>query len=205
MNDAVSVPTERLDLTAERILDAALEQFQLVGIRRSSVEDVARRAGVSRVTVYRRFPQKDRLIEAVVMRELRRVIATIDAESGDIEDATERLAESFVVMLRVVRGHALLGRMLAVEPDEVLRYLTVEAGPAIAVATAFAAEQIRRAQQEGQAPEYDPEPVAEILVRLAHSLLLTPEGVIPVADERAEREFARAHLAPLLRAGSSAT
>jgi hypothetical protein len=40
--------------------------------------------------------------------------------------------------------------------------------------------------------------VAEILARLTQSLLLTPEGVIPVDDESAERDFARAHLAPLI-------
>ncbi|MGY3205700.1 hypothetical protein ACVW19_006215 [Streptomyces sp. TE5632] len=41
------------DRMARRILDAALEQFTLLGLRRSSVDDVAKRACVSRVTVYR--------------------------------------------------------------------------------------------------------------------------------------------------------
>lgn len=189
---------EALDLVGEEILDAALEQFQLVGIRRSSVEDVARRAGVSRVTVYRRFPRKEVLIREMAAREVRRVVAAVDAETSGIEGFSDRVAESFVVMLRVVREHPLIKRLLVVEPDEMLRYLTIEGEAVIAIGTAYVAEEIRRAQRSGEAPEYDPEPVAEVLVRLAHSLLLTPAGVIPVNDEQAEREFARLHLTPLL-------
>ncbi len=195
-------PADSLDLVGEQILDAALEQFQLAGIRRSSVEDVARRAGVSRITVYRRFPRKEVLIAEMAAREVRRVVAAVDAETSSIDDFSERLVESFVVMLRVVRQHPLIKRLLAVEPDEMLRYLTIEGERVIAIGTAYAAEQIRRAQLAGEAPEYAPEPVAEILARLAHSLLLTPRGIIPVDDDQAEREFARLHLTPLLIRGA---
>nr|MDT0664452.1 helix-turn-helix domain-containing protein [Micromonospora sp. DSM 115978] len=60
------------DETRARILDAAYEQFCRTGIQRSTMEDVARRAGVSRITVYRRFATKDVLVEHVVRREFRR-------------------------------------------------------------------------------------------------------------------------------------
>lgn len=193
---------EALDLVGEQILDAALEQFQLIGIRRSSVEDVARRAAVSRITVYRRFPRKDILIREMAAREVRRVVAAVDADTSAIEGFSDRVAESFVVMLRVVRQHPLIKRLLAVEPDEMLRYLTIEGEAVIAIGTAYVAEQIRQAQQRGEAPDYDAEPVAEILTRLAHSLLLTPAGTIPLNDDQAEREFARQHLTPLLLRGA---
>lgn len=192
---------EPLDLTAERILDAALEQFSLIGIRRSSVEDVARRAGVTRVTVYRRFRRKDALVEAVVVRECRRTIAAVDARISPIAGAEERAVEGFVAMLDAVRNHPLVTRLLAVEPESVLRQLTIEGGRVIALGTAYCAEQIRRGQRDGELPAYDPEPVAEILARLAHSLLLTPEGVVPLSDERAARRFAREYLAPILSRG----
>jgi AcrR family transcriptional regulator len=189
---------ERLDLVSEQILDAALDQFQLVGIRRASVEDVARRAGVSRITVYRRFPRKEVLIEAVAMREARRLVAAVDAATSAISGFADQIVESFVVMLRLIREHPLVRQLLAVEPDEMLRTLTVRGGPVIAIGTTYVADQIRLAQQAGEASPYDPEPAAEILARLAQSLLLTPDGVIPVDDESAERDFARAHLAPLI-------
>jgi AcrR family transcriptional regulator len=200
MNSSVSLEDrlEPLDLVSEQILDAALEQFQLVGIRRASVEDVARRAGVSRITVYRRFPRKEVLIEAVAMREARRLVAAVDAATSTIDRFADRIVESFVGILRLVREHPLVRQLLAVEPDEMLRSLTIRGGPVIAIGTAYVTDQIRRAQETGEAPPYDPQPVAEILARLTQSLLLTPEGVIPVDDESAERDFARAHLAPLI-------
>jgi AcrR family transcriptional regulator len=189
---------EELDPVAEQILDAALEQFQLAGMRRSSVEDVARRAGVSRVTVYRRFPRKDALIAAMAARETRRVVAAIDARTSAVEGVSDRIAESFVLLLRVAREHPLMKQLLAVEPEEVLRLLTIDGEPVIAIGTAYVAAQIRRAQLEGEAPPYDPQPVAEIVARLAHSLILTPGGAVPVGDDQAAREFARTNIAPLI-------
>ena len=60
------------DEITTRVLDGAYEQFCRMGIRRSTMEDVARRAGVSRITVYRRFATKDALVEQVVRREFHR-------------------------------------------------------------------------------------------------------------------------------------
>jgi AcrR family transcriptional regulator len=187
------------DAMTERILDAALEQFQLVGLRRSTIDDVARRARVGRVTIYRRVGQKDQLVEAVILRELRRLFATVDAATAPLPRAEDRLAEGFAVVLRTVRHHPLFVRLLAVEPESVLPFLTVEGGPIIAITSAYLAGQIRLAQRAGQAPaDVEPEPVAEILARLAHSVLLTPHGGIPLDDDDQARAFARAHIAPLV-------
>jgi AcrR family transcriptional regulator len=198
----VTDPPELLDLTAERILDAALEQFEAEGIRRSSVEAVARRAGVTRVTVYRRFPRKEKLVDAVVAREARRLIAAADERISAIPDADERAVEGFVILLELVRGHALTRRLVAVEPESVLPALTVDAGPVLALGTAYVAEQIRRAQREGALPDYDPAPVAEVLVRFGHSALLAPHAVLDLDDETAVRRFAAEYLTPILKRGA---
>jgi AcrR family transcriptional regulator len=192
-------PVEPLDLTTERVLDAALEQFTRAGIKRSSVEAVARGAGVSRVTVYRRFPRKEALVGAVVLREVNRLIAEADQRTAPIVDAEERTVEGFVFLVDRMRNHPLTRRLLALEPESLLRSLTLDAGPVIALGTSYIAAQIRRGQREGAFADYDPEPVAEILARFAHSLLLTPEAVVDLGDEATARRFARAHLAPILR------
>src|SRR3954471_16034786 len=64
---------------SERILDAAAEQVEHFGVRRFTLDDVARRLGISRVTIYRYFPKRDALVEAVVLRELQRFLRAIDA------------------------------------------------------------------------------------------------------------------------------
>ena len=162
---ALGEESAELDLTAERILDAALEQFVLVGIRRSSVEDVARRAGVTRVTVYRRFPRKDALVEAwsfgVPAHDRRR-------RCTDQPDHRRRGARGRGLRCDARRrSHAPAGHPpTGGRAESVLRQLTVEGGRVIALGTAYCAEQIRRGQRDGELPDYDPEPVAEILARL---------------------------------------
>ncbi|MHB1712432.1 MAG: TetR/AcrR family transcriptional regulator, partial [Acidimicrobiales bacterium] len=59
-------------------------------------------------------------------------------------------------------------------------------------------EVIRRWQAQGVIADFDADLVAEIFARLAHSLALTPDGLIPTGDGPAARQFARVHLLPLL-------
>ena len=72
---------------------AALAQFAEFGIRRSTIDDVARRAGVSRVTVFRRFETKQRLVEVVVAREIRRAVAEFTRVWEGGESLEQRLLQ----------------------------------------------------------------------------------------------------------------
>jgi AcrR family transcriptional regulator len=187
-------PADEPDAVSERILDAALAQFQTFGLRRTTVDDVAKRARLGRATVYRRFESKDRLVAAVLLREGRRMLAQLDVAMAGVEPAGERLVQGMVIGVRLVRGRSLFTRLIEIEPDFVLPYLTTHAGELLAMGRAFVAEHIRRAQAEGAvAAHLDPDVVAELLIRLAQSLMLTPAGVIP-EDDAALREFARDHV-----------
>jgi AcrR family transcriptional regulator len=194
-----------VDPTTERILDAAAEQFVLFGIRRSSVDGIARRANLGRMTVYRRFARKEDLVEAAIMRDVRRGVAEIEASIARLGSLEERALGGFVGMLRVVRDHPLLTRLLETEPETVLPYLTVEGGPVIAFGRAHIATQIEMAIAEGATPVMDTEALAELLARLVHSIVLTPVGGLPLTDDGDAREFARRCIAPLLVAAPHAS
>src|SRR5271166_5880932 len=71
---AVAAQVDNPDEITARILRAAIEQAELVGMRRSTMDDVARRSGVGRATLYRRFPTKAALNEAIVLSEVRRFL-----------------------------------------------------------------------------------------------------------------------------------
>ncbi|MFG2869336.1 TetR/AcrR family transcriptional regulator [Streptomyces sp. NPDC048338] len=191
---------EAEDPTARRILDAALEQFTLLGLRRSSVDDVAKRAGVSRVTVFRRFQTKDNLVEATLLRELSRFYQRLDTAVAALPTMEERVVEGFVVALRHTRAHALFGGLLRLEPEVVLPYLTVQGGSTLSATVEYLTGHLRRAQQVEGRPDEDPRPVAELMVRVAVSFLLNPAGCIEMDDEDQARAFARRYLAPLLDA-----
>ena len=77
--DALSGP-ERDDPNAA-ILDAAYELFCRQGIQRTTMDDVARRARLSRITVYRRMVSKEALVEAVLLRDFRQYVDRFLADS----------------------------------------------------------------------------------------------------------------------------
>src|SRR5439155_23850310 len=65
------------DGEGERILDVAMECFVGFGVRQTSVELIARRAGLSRPTVYKRFPGRDGVARALFVREARRFLSAV--------------------------------------------------------------------------------------------------------------------------------
>jgi AcrR family transcriptional regulator len=184
------------DATTERILDAAYDHMLASGLRRLTVEDVARRAGVARITIYRRFGGKDELVRAVVLREAQRLFAEVDALVGPISSAADRLVEGFVTMLTRVRAHPLVARTLATEPDVALAAVA-DGGPVIAAAREYLAAHLLRSHRRSRMRAADARAVAEVLVRLGLSFVVVPESAIPLAARRDVRAFARRYLLPL--------
>lgn len=186
------------DPVAERILAAAIEQFETFGLRRSTVEDVARRSGLSRMTVYRRFRSKQALLSAVMIHEVRRGLSRIESAVSPLGTFEERLVEGFVVALKLGREHTLLQRLLRHEPDAVLPYVTVAGGPGLALLRDHLASLLRRdpSADDGQAGA--PEAVAELLVRIGQSILLTPETALGLDTDEGVRRFAREYLVRLV-------
>jgi AcrR family transcriptional regulator len=194
----VNDPSDPADDVGTRILDAAYEQFCLIGIRRSSMEDVARRAKVGRVTIYRRFESKDKLVSALLWRETRAAIAKVEAAVRDVADVEARFVEGFVAGMGAIRSHPLIVAMLATEPETALPLMTIKAGAGLEFARQFIAGEVRRARADLGIPDTDAEYVAEIFARLTHSLVLTPETCLPLDDDARSREFARRHIVPMV-------
>src|SRR3954463_5370527 len=93
------------DGTGERILDAAVEHAEDYGMRRFTMDDIAQRVGLSRVTIYRYFPKKDRLVEAVLLREMNKFLRAVDGAVAPSETLEERLVDGFVFALTYLRNH----------------------------------------------------------------------------------------------------
>jgi AcrR family transcriptional regulator len=182
----------------QRILDAALKQFELFGIRRSTVEDITRRSGLARVTLYRNFANKDAIVEAVLLRELERFLSELAAEAGGYAEAEDKLVEGFVFTLTTMREHALLQRLLATEPETVLPFLTVEGDSVIQTASSFLAHQLAVALPNDRRTQLELLEVAEVTVRVIVSFVLTPSQNVALGDDDAARSFARRYLVPPL-------
>ncbi|MEU2680948.1 TetR/AcrR family transcriptional regulator [Streptomyces sp. NPDC007107] len=189
------------DALNEQILDAAREQFMTFGLRRSTVDDVAKRAKVSRVTVYRRIGNKDSLVSACLLREYSRFVMDVDDAVAALPTMEDRLVAGFVAVLKHIREHPLVGGLLRLEPEIMLPFLTLESGPAFLAMRGYLADRLRRAQRAEGRPETDPTPVAELMVRITVSFLLNPVSCFELDDDDQVGAFARRYLVPLLSAG----
>src|SRR3954467_7218449 len=103
MSDAAAGPSVR-----DRLLAAAGEAASIHGLHRLSVGDVAQRAGLSRQTLYKHFPNKDAIVAEAVLRECEAVAAAVAGAAAEHEDLTEALDAAIATTLRLAREHPLL-------------------------------------------------------------------------------------------------
>jgi AcrR family transcriptional regulator len=190
------------DEVTERILDAALSQFEDFGLRRSTMEDIARRCGMSRITIYRRFPKKENLIEAVILRELQSFLDTLERVGAEDElSAEDKMVERIAFALQHLGNHLLLRRLLRTEPESILPSLTVNGGPVVDLAREHIAAFIRVDLFGTRTPPAEAERhvqiVAELGVRIVLSFILTRSSVIPMSTLEDARAFANDLIAPV--------
>lgn len=186
-----------VDPTGECILDAALRTILDFGVRRASVEEIARRAEVSHMTVYRRWPTKKDLLVAVFGRIADSIFAAVDDEVAALESYDDRFVAGFTGIYWRVRTHPVLSRTLETDPEAVLPVLTTGAGPALELATTYLAGHIANTARHGGVTVEDPYGVAEVFVRLTHSLVLTQRVRDPLNSRADAERYARQHLLPL--------
>ena len=196
-------PEPGADELLDRVAAAALAQFAEFGIRRSTIDDVARRAGVSRVTVFRRFETKQRLVEVVVAREIRRGIAELTRAWQRGESLEQRLLHGLSFTVSFVSGHPLFDRLLRSEPEVLLPLLTVDGGRVLALYRSLIAELLRAEIQAGRAATADPDRVAEVIARLAISLVLTRDGTLSLDHPQSMGALVNLVLLPILQPPSA--
>lgn len=183
------------DPTSERILDAALQLAAASGMRHLTMEDVAQAAGVGRATVYRRFGDRDRLVDALSVREARRCLAELAAASDPSASVLDQFVEGFVVSVRLLREHPLLRRLVLVERQILLKGLD---DGLFELARSFLAERIRVAKRLGEVRDVDPDEAAEVLTRITTSFALLPGTSLPLDEPEQVRRVARDLVAPVL-------
>jgi AcrR family transcriptional regulator len=188
--------------TSERILAGAVQQVEDFGLRRFTIDDLARRLGISRVTIYRYFPKRDRLVGAVLLRETQRFLRAIDEAVQPYDALEAKLTEGVVFALSYLRRHRLLRRLLRTEPELILPALTINADPVLAAGREFIAGFARREAERGGLPldESQIEAVSELLARAVLSFVLSPNSVLGMRSDAEVRRFAEDYLGPILQA-----
>ena len=110
-----------------KILEATYACIGRRGLGKTTVEDAAREAGLSRATVYRHFPAgRDDLIREVIGWETARFFLRLAEAVAGIRDFADMLEEALLFAHEAIEHHEALQRVLATEPERLLPTLTVE-------------------------------------------------------------------------------
>src|SRR3990167_4019022 len=189
-NDVLQPDTAIADETAERILDVALTLFLEFGYRRTTMETVARRLGVSRVTVYRYHADKAALFQAVMLREVQRESLQIEQRLATLSIEENPVVEGFVLAVRLARQHALIRRLIDTDPEWLVLHMTLQGGAMLQFAIAAASAFLHQPKFKHWLKTQDLNLAGEMFVRLLMSAILTPGGILTSDDDDELRRVA---------------
>src|SRR5580765_7684492 len=152
------------------VLDAARACVLAVGVRRTTFSDVARRAGVSRMTLYRRFPDLETVLSALMTREFGRLVSEASATGHAAETCSERAVSMVTIAARRLHADPLFDRLLDVDPELLLPYVTLRLGGMQRMAVAGLAAEL--ADNDGSVRAGDPEVLARGVELMARGFVL---------------------------------
>ncbi|HVX21627.1 MAG TPA: helix-turn-helix domain-containing protein [Acidimicrobiales bacterium] len=180
-----------------RIVDAALRCLARQGTAKTTADDIAREAGLSRATLYRAFPGgKDGVLHAVVETETARLFSDLAVAMGEARDLEDMLVAGMSGAAGALSGHAALGYLLEHEPGVVLPHLAfAEMDRLLAVASAFAAPFFGRWLEPEQAAR-----AAEWAVRIVLAYLTCPATGADLTDPGDTRRLVSTFVIPGIQA-----
>lgn len=186
--------------TALRILAATAECVAVQGLRATSVEDIAERAGCARATIYRLFPGgRSGLLLAAVELQLTEVLDAATRAADTAADLPSAVAGAVWAASTTIAEHAPLQRLLRDEPGEILPYISFDRlAPLLARAAAWGRDHLGRFLEPDQA-----EAVGEWGARVVLDHLRSPGSPTDTTDLEAVRRLVDRYLIPGLTLPSS--
>lgn len=154
-------------------LDAAAKCFARHGIKRASVQDVARELGVNRTTVYRQIGNVDDMVRLLLARELHRFLAEVPLQVGP-ERGPASVVSLLAAVVRHARSHPVLVKVLRDEPELIGPFLVAELPALINRVASQIVPLLQWEMDQGSLADRDPGRLADWLVRTAVTLIVAP-------------------------------
>jgi len=155
--------------TADLALDAARESILAVGWSRTTLTEVARRAGVSRMTIYRNWPDMGALLADLMTREWAGLMR-VPPRAGTTLD---QLVAGVVDTVRAIRANPLFARIIELDPERLLPYLLERPGRSQSLVLTAVVDQVRAGQEAGEIRSGDPHLFARSVVLACHGFALS--------------------------------
>ena len=146
------------------VADAVRDSVLAVGVRRTTLTDVARRAGVSRMTLYRMVPDVESLILSVMTGDFAALLLDAESKAARRRSARARLVAMSVDVVRRLPDEPLFRRVIDVDPDLLLPYLTARIGSPQRLAISHVERLIAEGHADGSVRKGDPAVMATALL-----------------------------------------
>jgi AcrR family transcriptional regulator len=173
-------------------LDAARDCILDVGWRRTTLTEVARRAGVSRMTIYRTWADMPTLLGDLMTREWAGVVTDHVSDGGP---AIERITEGIVGTVRQLRRNELFVRIVELDPELILPYLFSRRGRSQELILELTRQAIADGQRSGEVRKGNPVAIARALLLATHGFVLSVDTMV---DDTASEEELDTELATLI-------
>ena len=164
------------------ILSAAYSCVMDVGLRRTTVADIARRAGVSRMTFYRQYGDLDAAVGALLTAEVVAIVEEVRATRAQLPTARARVVELVPHGIRALSEHPLLRRVLDLDPEALLPYLVDRLGSAQQAIVEALRHEIEAGVRDGSIRPVDPATATDVILLTGQSFVLS--GRLISLDER---------------------
>ncbi len=186
----MSISNDVDELSTEgRIIDAAAECVIAFGVDRVTLAEIARRAGVSRPTVYRRWPDARSVLASVLTARITAALHEISVSGRDREAVVRRI----VAMAERLRDDEVIMSVLRTGPDLAMIYIAERMGTSQRILLEVLADALSVAQHDGSVRSGDPRQLAAMCVLIVQSAIQSAQMVASILDVGAlDRELARA-------------
>lgn len=164
----------------DRYLDAARACILATGWTRTTLTDVARRAGVSRMTIYRTWPDMQTLLADLMTREWGAVVTEV-ATADEASRPVDRLTGGVTRTVSALRTNDLLRKIVEVDPELLLPYLLQRRGRSQDHILSLLVPIIEAGQEDGSIRPGDPTLIARSMLLTAHGFTLSAQTM---ADDR---------------------
>lgn len=157
----------------DAVLDAVRDCVLAVGVRRTTLTDVARRAGVSRMTLYRRWPDVRSLVGDLMTREWVAVATGAMPERRPGVDARGLIVDGLVAGVEAFRVHPLFRKIVDVDPELLLPYVLDRRGASQEALLALLGDAVREGHADGSVRTGHVERQARALLLIVQSFTLS--------------------------------
>lgn len=182
-----------------RILDATVEVLGICGEQRLTIDMVADRAHMSRMTVFRRFGSKQNLIDTAYRREISRALRDITDYAGRTDTAVRRATAVATRMVDNATRIPALQWIVRAQSDEIVRMWRNLEPPGQELGRAYISTLLQDPQLQDPLPAPDADFVSDVLIRTVMSLVLVPDPAYHKANIAELEQYIQRVVERLLR------